>query len=211
MSVLLGYRFERGLHEQHPGVILDQFIPTFRALAPQPGDLPVAAVATGAQESIAARLVVDGLALLKRYRAGRASTPPSWTATTIPFGAAVAPATSVVLPSPNPSDVHFAAIDAELRALDDAVDAMSDVTIAEAVHQVAQGNPVRAGAALEAIAVGEAPPPDLHVLETPRTGIGLTHRVLVLFNTLPAAAWNPATPRGSAEPLLSAWVAQLPG
>ena len=34
LGALLGYRFERGLHEGHPGLALDQYIATLRALAP---------------------------------------------------------------------------------------------------------------------------------------------------------------------------------
>ena len=34
LGALLGYRFERGLHEDHPGLALDQYIATLRALAP---------------------------------------------------------------------------------------------------------------------------------------------------------------------------------
>ena len=34
LGALLGYRFERGLHESHPGLQLDRYIATLRALAP---------------------------------------------------------------------------------------------------------------------------------------------------------------------------------
>src|SRR5262249_42790364 len=210
LSVLLGYRFERGLHENHGTLPLDRYIPSFRALAPQPGDLPTAAQPLGAVESISARNVVDGLALLQRYRDALSTVPPTWTAATIPFGASVPPV-ALALPQAaaddqqrnDPAYVEFVAIDAELRGLDSAVDAMSDLAIAEAVHQMAQGNPVRAGAALDAIAVGDGPSPDLHVIDTPRTGIRLTHRLIVLFSAVPPArSWTTATPRAAAEPFL---------
>ena len=210
LGALLGYRFERGLHEHHPGLTLDRYIPSFRALAPQRGDLPTPAQPAGAVESISARNVVDGLELLARYRTGRRAVPPAWTAATIPFGGTVPPL-SLTLPPATPANAEFKAIDAELRALDDAVDATVDLTIAEAVHQIAQGNVVRAGAALEAIALGDALPPDVQVVDTPRTGIALTHRLVVLFSGAPPATWPAASPRSAAEPFLEAWSAQLLG
>jgi hypothetical protein len=211
LEALLGYQFERGLHENHPGLILDPYIPTFRALAAQaPGTTP-AARTTSAQESIAAANVVDGLALLYRYRAGRnGGGAPQWSAATIPFGAAFPPLTEV-LPPAAPANPQHAAICAELEALDDAVDAIADITVAEAVHQMAQGNPARAGAALDAIALGEAPAPDLDVLKTPRTGVGLIHRLVVLFEHDARPTWGAATPRAVAEPRLAAWVQTLFG
>jgi hypothetical protein len=86
--------------------------------------------------------------------------------------------------------------------------------VAESVYQLVQGNPLRSGATLDAIAAGEMPPPELEVIRTPRSGIALTHRLLALF---PAAAgvapptWpvNDHQARAQAEPLLNAWAARL--
>ena len=75
-----------------------------------------------------------------------------------------------------------------------------------------EGNPVGALINIEAIAAG-ASPPELRVVETPSTGIRLTHRVVV---ALPANAvapgWAPSiSPRSRAEPLLDAWCGLLLG
>src|SRR5262249_27112330 len=104
---------------------------------------------------------------------------------------------------------------AALNQLDDSVDALSDALLAESVHHAVQGNPLRTASTLDAIASGEAPPPELDVVQTPRTGIALTHRLVALFGGPPAVSreWQaPAGPvRADAEPYLNSWVARLLG
>jgi hypothetical protein len=162
-----------------------------------------------ALESLAANNVVDGLELHRRWKAGQRRVAPAtqWDATTIPFGDAV-------LGFPSLGSGDFVALDTQLRALDESVDAVGDVVVAESVYQIVQGNPLRSGATLDAIAAGEMPPPELEVVRTPRTGIALTHRLLALFPAAAGAA-PPAWPvnalhvRAQAEPLLNAWAAAL--
>lgn len=199
LGALLGYRFERGLHENHlkdVGISLDHYIPFFRQIAP----LTVDALASMTKEVISAQSatqVVDGLALLRNWQSrGRVIPWEKYDSPTIPV----------------PPDNHKKACQEELERLEDAVDAISDLVIAESVHHVAQGNPVRAGATLSAIAEGEAPPPELDVIRTPRSGIGITHRIAVVFDGLPKGpVWGPQTARARAEPFLNAWAAQLFG
>jgi hypothetical protein len=127
LGALLGYRFERRLQEGRKA----QFIAPFRELAPlvarkqeqndQPAGKPV--------EAIAANNVVDGLALLRRWQDGKRTTPPQWNDSTIPFGAAVGQQ-PVKLP---PFDMNYPdgkVVLAELAALEDAVDALSDALLA---------------------------------------------------------------------------------
>ena len=101
------------------------------------------------------------------------------------------------------------------NALADSVDAVSDALMAESVHQVVRGNPLRAASTVESIAGGETPPPELEVVRTPRTGIALTHRLVTLFSgdpPLPPEWAPPANPfRANAEPHLNAWAAKLLG
>lgn len=162
-----------------------------------------------ALESLAANNVVDGLELHRRWKAGQRRRPPQtqWDATTIPFG-------DTTLGFPSPSTDEFQALDAQLQALDELVDAVGDTVVAESVYQLVQGNPLRSGATLDAIASGEVPPPELEVVRTPRTGIALTHRLLALFPVTAGVAppsWpsNDRQVRAQAEPLLNAWVATL--
>ena len=70
LGALLGYRFERSLHDaSRPGLELDRFIRPFRALAPllagRGEDVPATVAAV---EAVAAANVVDGLALLHPVR-----------------------------------------------------------------------------------------------------------------------------------------------
>jgi hypothetical protein len=198
LGALLGYRFERALHDAYdatPSLELDRFIDPFRQLAPldagkrDPAD-------TGAVEAIAAANVVDGLALLDlRARNG------------IVYGRD---------PLPTATTAEREAIDAALDGLADVTDALADAAVAESVHQLVQGNATRAGATLDAVATGEAPPPELHFTRTPRTGVGVVHRVSMLFSRSAAPAaidptQYPERAREDAEPELHAWVEQLFG
>jgi hypothetical protein len=212
LGALLGYRFERSLQEARKA----QFLPSFRELAPlvarkleqnaQPVAEPV--------EAIAANNVVDGLALLRRWQKGKSVTPLQWNSDTIPFGQQVGQQ-PIKLPPFDPTNPDYKAIENGLALLEDAVDAVSDALMAESVHQVVRGNPVRAASTVESIAGGETPPPELEVVRTPRTGIALTHRLVTLFSGEPALPpeWTlPENPfRANAEPHLNAWVAKLLG
>jgi hypothetical protein len=205
---LLGARFERRLHDATPSLGLGQYLPALRQFAP-----PVAGklteIGTGtAVTQVAAQAITDGLVLLTR----RAELPWGQQVPGQPTGPAL-------------PDVGTAPHDALQDVLDDlaaAVDAVADLGLAEAVHQTLQGNPMRAGASLDALSRGELPPPEPEVVRTPRRGIGVTHRIaLVLPDPDPAdpglARWT-ATPaqrarhaRGRAEPRLSQWAAWLLG
>ncbi|MCZ6818953.1 MAG: hypothetical protein O7G31_05615, partial [Calditrichaeota bacterium] len=159
-----------------------------------------------AMESMAANNVVDGLALHRRYKKGISVQPQQWNTNSIPFG-------EIGLPKADTSP--FKKILATLQSLDNALDAVSDALSAESVYHTVQGNPLRAGITLDTIIQDEAPPPELEVIRTPRSGIGLTHRILVLFSGLLAdtASWptNSQQVRAQAEPHLNAWAARLLG
>lgn len=197
LGALLGYRFERRLHE----VGKPEFIATLRELAPlvarkrpEPGP-----PANTAIETIDANNVVDGLALLQRWQQG-----------TIPFGQTVGKQPTK-LPPANQQNADFVALQNQFMLLADAVDAVSDALIAESVYHVVQGNPLRAASTVDSIAGGETPPPELEVVRTPRTGIALTHRLITLFSgaAIFPAGWNENSLRAQAEPQLNAWVAKL--
>ena len=211
LGALLGYRFERRLQEAQ----VPEFIATFRELAPLVArklDQPGAGVAV---EAIAANNVVDGLALLRRWQKGQSTPPPSqWTDETIPFGRSVGQQ-KVKLPPFDLNNAKFKAVQAELILLEKTVDAVSDALMAESVYQVVRGNPLRAANTIESIAGGETPPPELEVVQTPRTGLAVTHRLLSLFSGAPAPlqGWTAAKHpfRANAEPHLNAWAARLLG
>ena len=188
LGALLGYRFERALHEGAgpPAIAADPVIAAFRAFVPTPGGAPTQA---GTHEVVPAAGVVDGLALQREWAALNRDQSPwgtgRWPAVAEPYRPAVL---------------------AALRVLDDAVDAVADLLLAESVHQMAQGNPARAAPALDALAGGTTSAPEPDVSRTPQSGRAFPQRLAVL---LPAPAQPPTRPRASAEPRLDAWAGQL--
>jgi hypothetical protein len=182
LGALLGYLFERKLHEFGHDADIDEF----RNLAPL---RPVNAPGTQPAESIAANNVVDGLELPKTLdRLSR-----------LGFG----------FPTPDML-ARLLRCEKELTLLRDAIDALSDAAVAETAYQAVRGNVLRTATTLQALASGDAPPPDLEVVRTPRTGIAATHRVVAVFNAVAAPA-SPPSPRALAEPVLNAWAARLLG
>lgn len=180
LGALLGYRLERTMHDSG----LETLIATLRAIAPL-NNAPDAG--TTASESVAANNVVDGLALLRTiFVNGELATGPG-------------------LPTDNDTRSKLTAA---LQTLNDALDSVADCTLAESVHQLLRGNAVRAGATLDAIARGDTPPPELEVLQTPRTGTAFTHRLFTICGGAPAAGWA-ATPRAKGEPRLNAWASAM--
>jgi hypothetical protein len=193
VGALLGYRFERGLHDDHGLAEVDRFILPLRKAFPLAGD-GMEATKTGPDvpiEAVEARNVLDGRKLaLQVHQSGLA---------TYPFGLNT-------LPAPGPGDgPAIDAINAETNALLDLYDAIADVALAESVHQAAQGNFDRTGAALDAYATGQFPP-EPEVVQTPAAGVAVTHRVAVHLQAGLAPAPG-ATPRAHAEPALDAWLA----
>ena len=192
-GALLGYRFERDLHDRRRGLELDSFIAPLRAAFPLVAGKRVAE--TEPAEAIAAANVVDGLALL-RGRAG------------IAWGGDL----------PAKGSTEQQALEEALDDLAAVADAVDDLLLAESVHQAVAGNAARAAGTMEALSRGEQPPPAFDVVRTPRSGVGLTHRLVVLFSGAATAGWTapkpigPDTlsgPRAALDPHLEAWAAQL--
>jgi len=190
LAALLGYRFERRLHDLRK----DQFIAPLRELAPltarklENTNLPV--------ESIAANNVVDGLVLNQKWQDEKQAVTSR-------------------LQSAGATADDLTKVGRELDGLADSIDAVSDALTAETAYQMVRGNTSRLASTLNAVATGDASPPELEVARTPRSGIALTHRVLQLFSGKPPAAtgWAAArtSARAAAEPTLNSWVAKLLG
>jgi hypothetical protein len=90
----------------------------------------------------------------------------------------------------------------------DLADAVSDLLMAEGVHQIVQGNFDRAGAAM-AIVDKQSLPIEPQVARTPRGAVMYTQRMAVVC---PAADGNwPEDRRALAEPQLNAWLAHMLG
>ncbi|MBA2769292.1 MAG: hypothetical protein H0U35_09215 [Sporichthyaceae bacterium] len=189
LAALLGYRVERGLQERD--LLLAQWILPLRQQCPLRSARPDSPEVVEPVEVVAARDVVDGLALLDRWEADRNGL---LAAAGIPAGAA--------------RDGVAAVID-DVAGLADAV---SDVLLSEAVHQATTGNLERSGAALAAHD-RQDPPPDPEFVRTPRAGAVVTHRVGVWLPrdvTEPAEGW-PTDLRSLAEPRLDHWLGSVLG
>lgn len=203
LPALLGYRFERELHEisKRPGpnaVDLDQYILPLRELFPLVAkqlekEAEPSPSLDESIERIAAGNVVDGLALVRQVRAGG-----------LAWGTAGLPTQG------SPAQV---AISGAIALLERSVDAVADALLAESVYQGVLGNPPRQGGVFGALNRGENPVPELEVLDTPRSGEALTHRVAVVLQDASNHAsegWA-STPRSNAEPRLNSWLARMLG
>ncbi len=219
LAELLGYRLERGLHD-NTTEDLDIFIYELRKVFPLVSNrLNLTAIKAGrvaknaleatrfAEEAgefadaravtkVEARNVVNGLALLDHIKkTNQASYPFGF-----PIGTGVGQLRQ-------PTDGQRAAIDAEVQRLMNLRDAVADLALAESVHQAVQGNYDRAAGALDAYSKGSFPQmPD--VIQSPASGRALTHRfgIHLPSGVLPAAG---STPRAKAEPALAAWLRDL--
>jgi hypothetical protein len=188
LGALLGYQLESAMHD----AALDPYIQPLRDLFPLvAGKL----TATSPTDEIAgAGDVVDALALDRARGDGTLAPAAAW-----PAG----------LPAPGADRDRLLAL---FAVLDDTVDAISDLGVAEAVYQTMRGNPDRIGGTLDGVSQAQRTP-EPQIVDTPRSGADHTQRVVALFAGAPArpAAWVgvPATARAIAEPWLDAWAAAL--
>lgn len=200
LGALLGYQFERGLHDRHD-VEVDEFIYELRSAFPLASGRLKATRAPATDElgfrvnirKVEARNVIDGLALVEHIRDSGQET--------YPFGK------GDILPDATPAQRD--AISEEANRINSIADATADLAMAESVHQVVQGNYDRAGATMDTFSKGKFPStPD--VIRTPRSGTGLTHRVGLHLPTGIDPATAPGA-RAQSEPALNAWLTnQLP-
>jgi hypothetical protein len=184
IGAVLGYVVERALHEQHAESLIDPI----RQIAP----LVANKIEDSAQpaETVAARNVVDGLALRSKWKAGQL------------FGVAGGLPTTAQ-PTLEPI----------LAKLDRNIDAVADLLLAESVHQVVRGSTMASGAGLDALAQGTRPP-DPEVARAPSGGTTLTHRLAIVLPPTSGSlgtGWPAPTPRAQCEPQLDAWVGSLLG
>ena len=163
LSDLLGYQFERGLHDRHNLAEVDKFIYKLRKAFPIRADR--------LKSTKPARRRADrshrGAQRHRRAGARRAHQGHGDSAST-PSARPACP----ILASLAESD----AINAEADRLLESHDAVADLALSEGVYQAVLGNYDRVASTYDAYARGNFPPePD--VIRTPLNGIGLTHRV----------------------------------
>ena len=183
LGMLLGYQFERGLHDRHGLAEVDAFIYPLRFAFPSPGDRD-------------GRLVIDGLALARHMQATGSKA--------YPFGKPG---------MPSPSAAQQKALDLEAARVLDVNDAVADLMLAEGVYQAVLGNFERTGATLDATGRGGFPT-EPAILETPRSGSTLTHRMGIhlragLDHQTSPVSGVPVTPRAMAEPAVNEFLSSM--
>lgn len=189
LGALFGYRFERGLHEkgENSDTKYDKYIYVFRDLYPLAANTPTEN-ASEPREAISARNVVDGLQLLKGWKANDSN---------LDFINRL-------------EENEKEAIIEELNALDEIFDGLADLGIAESVYQSVQGKFAGAGGILDAVNFGKRPP-EPEIAKTPRSGIRYTHRVVIVTDETEISTGWANTPRAKVSPHLNSWVGKLLG
>jgi hypothetical protein len=186
VGAVFGYLLERALHDLHAESLIDPI----RQVAPLVANKIESS--TDPVETIAARNVVDGLALRTKWKDDKLFGPAGL----------------------SPTIAHRDVLEQQLQQLDRNVDAVADLLLAESVHQVILGSTSASGAGLDALAQGIRPP-DPAVSRAPTGGTILTHRLAVVLGPTPAPlapGWPAApTPRAKCEPRLDAWCGALLG
>lgn len=192
LAALYGYRIERGLRDAGLG----KFIWPLRLAYPwRPVGSPPPGEAT---EAVGARDVVDGCGVLADWESGPATVFKKLDDTLNGLKPAI-PSTT----AGDQSGLQRIILDAA-----DLADSVSDLLLAEGAHQIAQGRPERAAAAM-AVADKQSLPVETQVGRTPRGGASYTQRIAVLCPA-PALGW-PEDRRSRAEPAINAWIARMLG
>lgn len=183
LSEVLGYRVERWLHEADLDRCIHPLRQRYPLVANKRGDSGLR------PEEVAARSVVDGLALHR--------DPP-------------APGPGSPFEGVDPTSVRDL-----LHELAVSVDAVEDLLTAEGVYQLVRGGASVASATLDTLTRGTRPP-DPDILRSPRSGIAITHRVMLVLGpaTGETSVWGPrrdASARAQLDPSLDDYVGETLG
>lgn len=201
LEALLGYQFERGLHDAASADItlirLNEYIYDFRDKYPLEQHYLKQQGSDEAVESIPPAAVVNGVRLAEATG-------------DVPYGASGAVTSA--------SAAEQQAIRQEKDRLSDSLDAVKDLLQSESVYQLVQGNFDRAAAVVNALQESNIPP-ELDIINTPRSRqFTFTQRVTLHFDILDPDApasnpWAPIamSPRARVEPGLNAWLGKMLG
>lgn len=198
LDALLGYEFERGLHDRHSSLFLDKFILPFRDRFKITSTVDSADdVDKDVQASIVqSQNVVNGYSLVKRF---------------IEVGYNATIFSDVDLSNIDQSDAtHFNnqknAVLKELKRLAGISDAVSDLGVAEGAFQVINGNHDAAGALPEALS-GGSNTMQVNVTESPKSGLSVTNRIALTIEPIDNSGTT--TARAKVEPSLNAWIGEM--
>lgn len=196
IAQLLGYQFERALHDTTENT-LNHLLLEFRNEFPFRSDVihPV----DGDNKDAESYHVVDGSSLLKAFQEK---------------GIDAVKIQSVFDKAGTVSSQDKADIKRILKELDEAMDSVNDLMIAESVFQVVVGSPEASSAALKVMSesgeINQMP----EVVKIPRTGLTVNHRVGIQIPIVTSSvAWtsNKPTARSKISRNINAWLKkQLP-
>jgi hypothetical protein len=223
LGALLGYQFERDLHDaaDDPNVDpLDGYIAPLRTMFPSVVGVQEATDSAASGPDADQRYVVDGLRLLTTVRQALAGRGVPATGTLLaqlrvgagahPYGLRDDQGRALIPDASRPK-----ALEPILRAIDrlaDTVDAVSDLVLTEGMHQLVQGNHPRAAAVLSALGEGRVPARP-EVVDTPVVGTLVSHRILLHLPASPGLPkdWTAPSARAAVEPALNHWLGELIG
>lgn len=107
-------------------------------------------------------------------------------------------------------DENIAKAKQHITSLEESLDALSDILMAEAVHQYANGNMDRAASVLKSLSEGSSPPVPEFVQTNRSSKHLITHRLCVLMKRSDTVT-GPVTPRAQAAPELNRWIEEKIG
>ena len=190
LGVLLGYQFERALHDRG----IDALIAGFRAAYPLAPTVDPD-VDESARVSLGARDVVDGQALRRDLSAVDAAFAGS--------PGVAKPSVAALAQRTGPDD--SLAVRRLLAELDETVDAVGDLLLAESVHHLVGGNALRAGLSADAIGRGEDIPQDFDSIRTPRSAEVVTYHLGLLGARGGGGGWSSDRRLAQLEPTIEGW------
>ena len=224
-GALLGYQFERGLHENYPNQELDKFIYPLRRKFPLVPD--VDSETANSDENTEKNLmhVVNGLELLESVR--KVLGEDVLRSADSFYELMVSKRSLLRGHLGLKNSINNKELEAILKEIDEmanAFDAMGDLLLSESVYHITQGNHVRSAAVFAALSEGRVPQ-EVQIVNTPRRGHVLTQRMVLQLEALPShlpesdpsAAipqfWEAIglTPRVFAEPSLNRWLGSIIG
>jgi hypothetical protein len=197
LAALLGYQFERGIHDNNQNENVDHFVFKIRRKFPLAGNQMSSTFESDENipiEAIEARNVVNGLDLIEFAEAG--------------LGPNGEPDYFDDLGLEGVSGTEKDIIVNEINNIRDINDAVADLAFAESIHQVAQGNIDRAAGTLDTYSSGNYPQMP-EVVQTPRSGVNLTQRVGLQIKADADPSVAGYTPRAMGEPGLNEFLADV--
>ncbi len=196
LGALLGYLLERGIHDASGvgGIEIDWVVFELRRQYPLKVD-----TIDNAPQASAERSVADGWKLAQVE-----TKTPGAVVAAIPAPAGAGQ------PAFGPAQKN--ALQAVISDVVAALDAFTDLGLAESMYQLAGANLERAAAAADMMGRASSPPDVFESVSTPRGGRGIEQRVVVTFGTgARPAGYASDTPRARLAPLADAFVARRLG